>query len=430
MRILHYGLGFPPYRTGGLIKYTLDLMDEQSKQDEVFYLYPGKLNCLKKNAYIKKSLGKHTDYRIETYELVNSLPLPLVGGISDPKKFMVPVKISVYIDFLDRIKPDIIHVHTLMGLHKEFFEAAKKKSIKIIFTTHDYFGISPNPNFFFKGKSWDEENQIEYWMSVGLEDSLSEKKLRIFQLSIYPLLRKYLKKLKNKNQSKNLKNEIYKLPNFEDNILKKDFEQLQKYYQSIFSLIDKFHFNSSISKKVFEKNLWEFPTENKIITITNASVNNSEINIKKSTIKNITYIGPYNEMKGFQKFLKLVEQDFKNKYQFQVWGDDNDINLPKRIINNGRFTDKERKKVFLTSDLVIIPSLCKETFGFLTIESLSYNVPVLVSNTVGSKDILEDKFIYSDNLTLDCIPTSVYISLNLKTMKTHVKEIKEFYNKK
>lgn len=53
MRILHYGLGFPPSRTGGMVRYTLDLMKEQLKQGEqVFYLYPGRINFIKRNAYI------------------------------------------------------------------------------------------------------------------------------------------------------------------------------------------------------------------------------------------------------------------------------------------------------------------------------------------------------------------------------------------
>lgn len=31
MKILHYNLGLPPYRSGGLTKYSTDLMIEQSK---------------------------------------------------------------------------------------------------------------------------------------------------------------------------------------------------------------------------------------------------------------------------------------------------------------------------------------------------------------------------------------------------------------
>jgi hypothetical protein len=30
MKILHYSLGFPPYRTGGLTKYAVDLAGEHS----------------------------------------------------------------------------------------------------------------------------------------------------------------------------------------------------------------------------------------------------------------------------------------------------------------------------------------------------------------------------------------------------------------
>ena len=36
MKILHYSLGFPPYRSGGLTKFSMDLMREQIR--EVFGL--------------------------------------------------------------------------------------------------------------------------------------------------------------------------------------------------------------------------------------------------------------------------------------------------------------------------------------------------------------------------------------------------------
>ena len=42
MRILHYCLGFPPFRTGGMTKYCMDLMNEQNKAGhEVALLWPG-----------------------------------------------------------------------------------------------------------------------------------------------------------------------------------------------------------------------------------------------------------------------------------------------------------------------------------------------------------------------------------------------------
>lgn len=46
MRILHYTLGLPPFRSGGLTRYASDLMEEQTKHNEVFHLYPGKVDFL------------------------------------------------------------------------------------------------------------------------------------------------------------------------------------------------------------------------------------------------------------------------------------------------------------------------------------------------------------------------------------------------
>ncbi|MDN6196333.1 MAG: glycosyl transferase, partial [Atopostipes suicloacalis] len=55
MRILHYGLGYPPERSGGLVKYVTDLMVEQVKQNhEVAYLFPGKINIFNSSTKIKK----------------------------------------------------------------------------------------------------------------------------------------------------------------------------------------------------------------------------------------------------------------------------------------------------------------------------------------------------------------------------------------
>ena len=50
MRILHYSLGFPPYRTGGLTKFTMDLMRQQVKDGHIVtLLWPGEMHFIGKN---------------------------------------------------------------------------------------------------------------------------------------------------------------------------------------------------------------------------------------------------------------------------------------------------------------------------------------------------------------------------------------------
>ncbi len=44
--------------------------------------------------------------------------------------------------------------------------------------------------------------------------------------------------------------------------------------------------------------------------------------------------------------------------------------------------------IFENTDVLIVPSIWNETFGFITLEALSYGVPVLVTNKVGDKDLV------------------------------------------
>ena len=55
---------------------------------------------------------------------------------------------------------------------------------------------------------------------------------------------------------------------------------------------------------------------------------------------------------------------------------------------HGRYTYKDLKTIFKETDVLIAPSIWYETFGFTVLEALSYGVPVIISGTVGAKDIL------------------------------------------
>ncbi len=52
--------------------------------------------------------------------------------------------------------------------------------------------------------------------------------------------------------------------------------------------------------------------------------------------------------------------------------------------------------VYENIDILIVPSLWKETYGLVAIEALSYHKYVFVSENVGSKDLFNDYFIFKD----------------------------------
>ena len=52
MNIIHYCFGLPPYASGGLTKYAIDLFYEESKNHNVFIMLPYKY---KKELRFKKN---------------------------------------------------------------------------------------------------------------------------------------------------------------------------------------------------------------------------------------------------------------------------------------------------------------------------------------------------------------------------------------
>lgn len=148
MIIIHYFLGFPPMRSGGLTRYAIDLMKEQhALGHSVIAIYP-KMNLQKqKNSIVFTYKG--TNANITMYEMKGALPVPLLYGVNNPDDYMPNYEESkpTIANFFESVRPDIFHIHTLMGLPIEVLEVAKMMGIRTVFTSHDYFGLCPKVNF-------------------------------------------------------------------------------------------------------------------------------------------------------------------------------------------------------------------------------------------------------------------------------------------
>lgn len=148
MTIIHYFLGFPPLRSGGMTRYAVDLMQEQVKLGlEVIALYPN-MNFVPFNKKIRFTY--QNSYKgIKCYSLKGALPIPLLYGIKDPVDYIIDLSAfdETIRSFFLQIKPDVVHVHSLMGLPIEVLQIAKQMGIKTVFTSHDYFGLCPKVNF-------------------------------------------------------------------------------------------------------------------------------------------------------------------------------------------------------------------------------------------------------------------------------------------
>ncbi|MFI3294744.1 MAG: glycosyltransferase [Rikenellaceae bacterium] len=146
MVILHYSLGLAPQRSGGMTKYATDLiLAQQEAGHRVLLLYPSGYCWWGMRIRWTKSTGR---CGIETITLRNTPPIALLYGVRSPKAFVGSGKMARrdMEAFYGEYKPEVFHVHTLMGLPLELLEFLKNKGVKLVLTTHDYYAICPKVN--------------------------------------------------------------------------------------------------------------------------------------------------------------------------------------------------------------------------------------------------------------------------------------------
>lgn len=390
MRILHYSLGLPPYRTGGLTKFCIDLISKQKEQGHnVFLIWPGRISVLNRKVKIKKS---NSEQNIENFEIINPLPISLNGGINRIEEYIAKcVNPEEYEKLFDSIKPDIIHIHTLMGLHKEMIEIAKSKGIKVVFTSHDYFGICPKVTMFRNGNVCQDVESYNN-CEVCNQKALSRKKITLLQSPIY-------RKIKDLGITKKVRRTFRQKFFMENdmNLNKKikedrsgEYEKLRNYYMDILKLVDKFHFNSSLAKEVYEKYIKDIEVKGEVVNISHNHIEDNKKVKDFSEIKKLSYLSPDIESKGYKLLLSVLDELWESGerwFKLNLYTG-NQVNRP-YVINHSKYDYSEIEEVFNETDVLVAPSLWYETFGYTVLEALSFGVPVIITENVGAKDLLE-----------------------------------------
>ncbi|EMP43243.1 glycosyltransferase [Lactiplantibacillus plantarum] len=395
MRILHYYLGPAPLRSGGLTKYVEDLMEaEKLNGDTCLQLYPLKLTSNK-----RIHISKTRDSKV--YQLVNAYPLPLTGGIKTPEDFWGgDVDVSGIRQFLKHIAVDIIHIHTLMGLPIEFLQLAKQLGLKIVYTTHDYFGLSPVPDFFDAqlGRSFAYEqvdSQLAFWQRLGSQSS-STMKLRVFQLPIYVQLKKiahFISQFRSNEQPGN----DNKMVN-ETVTIDTGFRKLFEHYRAMFRMVDVFHFNSRVSQGVFLQNMPELKDQKyMVIPITNSNIRKRNLKQPNKLVESqnirVGYLGRFTPAKGVYELVEMFKKASNSTIELHLFGDASRHNFNvKNVYNEGAYISSELTNILDNLDVVVVPSIWEETFGFVPIECVTNGVPVLLSRHVGAEMLFTDDY--------------------------------------
>lgn len=395
MRVLIYSLGLPPFRRGGLVNYTVDLANQLvSNGNTVDFLYPGAIPIFSSSKV--KFRKRNTNYKFNCYELINPLPVSLTFGNSiNAEPFYEHRDKNKIYKFITKLSPNVVHIHTLMGLPIEFLEVLKDKGIKIIYTTHDYYGLCPKmlvPDSLEK-----LSNSRCSYDCMLCEAGPSINKIKLMQSHLYQRFKDYkiIKAIRKSQRKANLSKKVYR---FNKNQTQSRYT-LRKYYLRMFSLIDCFHFNSSISATVFRRYL---PKANgKIVPLVINGIPKVIRTKKKTNNVTIGFLGGTDKKKGFSvlknDFYKLKKENLK--FKLLCAGSDTSDSLFKDplVKNLGIISQKDINIFYSQIDLLVVPSLWHETFGLVVLEAVLNNIPVFCSNLVGSKDILPPDLVFHSN---------------------------------
>ena len=103
-----------------------------------------------------------------------------------------------------------------------------------------------------------------------------------------------------------------------------------------------------------------------------------------------TYLAPAKPFKGYNLVKNTLDSMWNSgnrNFELNVF---DKIDFPSEYMNvtERGYKYEDLKDIFSKTDILLAPSLWYETFGFTILEALSFDVPVIITKFVGSKDII------------------------------------------
>lgn len=387
MRILHYYLGW--HRQGGMNRYAVDLAQIQVRSGHtVFGLYPAGRLFRSAHPSIRSS---RLHQGIPHFELSGGVPIPLLEGIRDPQMILGAGKRLPHDEvcrFCDLLNIDLLHIHTWMGFPVELLDELQLRKVKIIFTAHDYFGICPKVNFINQcGQLCSGPENTS--CTVCNSSAPAESYLQIRNITWLMSLRKVL------NPGLRLFSRIRHAVPPPVCSCDKDYMRLLQYYRDLFLRCDKIHFNSRITEGIFRRFIPEI--RGKVLPISHCGIiDRRKIRQRKPGKLRLFMLGGESPYKGFpvlREVLDSLRRENLTNWELNVWGTSRTGGAAD-IRFCGNFRSSCEEKILEDADLVIVPSICYETFGFIIPEALSMGIPVLCSDTVGAQMLVEPEMVY------------------------------------
>ena len=453
MKILHVTISDDRTRQQGIGRYVRDLSLEQAEAgEEPMVLYAGPTLCPGKPR-ILPSPGD--DATVPHYRLMKALPEALRYGVSRPARYRKPYDENLFVRFLAERQPDILHVHTVQGIPAELFRAAAGLKIPMLYTTHDFYPICLRCNLVTAGGKLcrgPADPALCAACNAGAKDYALLQDL--IQTDLYARLknsaaaekgRRLLTAKAQKSFSEEMESKAGPASRQAAAPARiNEYASLIRYYYDILMLMNRIHFNSSITEKCYRE---RFPVRSWVTLPITRKLPEPSVRLTKDGPLRISYMGGLIPHKGLEVFLGAVRMLPAGRIRPVMYGPGTEKGRSRDgIPEGGEFrTPEETKEAWEQTDVLIVPSTWPETFGFLVPEALDRGIPAVCSDLVGAADCLGElreeltfpagradrlAAVLERLLDRDCLRRTeekVPQARRLKTLKQHEREIKDVY---
>ncbi|MFH1613090.1 MAG: glycosyltransferase family 4 protein [bacterium] len=390
MKIAQVIILFVPDFTGGASILCANISEALAKKNEV-EVFCGRIDPSSPLLHLKKYNYKSVKVTsINTYSFFD---------IDKIENYYNPQIDNYFMNFIEKFNPDIIHFHALQGLGATLIEIAKQKNIPFTITMHDWWWLCPRLFMAISQKVCSSVINFES-CNCGIEKNFLQNR--------YQYLQKVIKNVKFLVPSNYLKN----------------------------SLIDN-----------------KFNSENILVNENGIFHQPNNLNKITSNVVRFGYLGGGNPLKGFLFLLECFQKIKNENWILKLYGYSNIISLEeqKKCSTNikflSSFSPNKLEEILSSIDMVIVPSIVRESFSLVTREAMQYKIPVIASDCGGPEEIIKhlknglifktldaDSFISCINLVIKEYPDILsHFKENIdiaqiKTIEQQTKELEKKYD--
>ena len=159
-------------------------------------------------------------------------------------------------------------------------------------------------------------------------------------------------------------------------------------------------------------------SKGQVVSITHGDIEDHRIRkVYGHDVLHIGFIGNSTPYKGLPLLISVLQDiGMIESWDLSVWGGGVGTHPSLPVYYKGKFDSSTIADVYSAMDVLIVPSIWKETFSLVTLEALSYGIPVIVSDNVGAQDIVKlynPKFVYHSEDELKSLICEILSDKNL-----------------